>query len=178
MYCPTCGTAASAEQRFCRACGTNLQIISQALSGQLSASISSDLVRLVQDMRSRRRKIRRWGFIVFWGGTIVAAFFGVVGGAVESISPPVGDAIASLSGLGGIIVLIGIGMMIYSAFLPKAPDSLPLPHSSALSSSESPISISTPSSPESVPSVTEHTTMKLESRQPETAPRPPEATER
>ncbi len=177
MYCPTCGTTASAEQKFCRACGTNLQIVSQALSGQLTTSVPNDLMSVVQELRSRRRKMFRWGFITFWGGIIVAALLGVIGGALESINPPVGEAIAALSGLGGIILLIGIGMMIYSAFLPKVSGPTSSAQSPALSSSASPTGTPMPPSPEPVPSVTEHTTVKLESPQPETAPRPSKAKE-
>ncbi|MFL6216378.1 MAG: zinc-ribbon domain-containing protein [Blastocatellia bacterium] len=32
MYCPKCGVEAVEEQRFCKACGTNLQLINNALS--------------------------------------------------------------------------------------------------------------------------------------------------
>ena len=33
MFCPTCGRDNSRERRFCAACGTNLEAVSQALSG-------------------------------------------------------------------------------------------------------------------------------------------------
>ncbi len=34
MYCPTCGKRNSAELKFCAACGTNLEAVSQALTGR------------------------------------------------------------------------------------------------------------------------------------------------
>lgn len=33
MFCPTCGRDNSARRKFCAACGTNLDVVSQALSG-------------------------------------------------------------------------------------------------------------------------------------------------
>jgi hypothetical protein len=33
MFCPTCGRDNAHERRFCAACGTNLEAVSQALSG-------------------------------------------------------------------------------------------------------------------------------------------------
>lgn len=34
MYCPNCGGASAAGLRFCKSCGTNLEVVSQALTGQ------------------------------------------------------------------------------------------------------------------------------------------------
>lgn len=33
MYCPTCGLDNALERKYCSACGTNLEVVSQALSG-------------------------------------------------------------------------------------------------------------------------------------------------
>ena len=33
MFCPTCGRENPIERKFCASCGTNLEIVSQALSG-------------------------------------------------------------------------------------------------------------------------------------------------
>jgi hypothetical protein len=33
MFCPNCGRDNSLERRFCSSCGTNLEVVSQALSG-------------------------------------------------------------------------------------------------------------------------------------------------
>jgi len=35
MYCPKCGTQNIDEAKFCRACGTDLRLVSQALTGRL-----------------------------------------------------------------------------------------------------------------------------------------------
>src|SRR5690242_13132626 len=34
MFCPTCGKDNLREQRFCAGCGTNLEVVSSALSGR------------------------------------------------------------------------------------------------------------------------------------------------
>ncbi|MEK6323779.1 MAG: zinc ribbon domain-containing protein [Acidobacteriota bacterium] len=36
MFCPTCGRDNLTEQKFCASCGTNLEAVSQALSGSAS----------------------------------------------------------------------------------------------------------------------------------------------
>jgi len=33
MFCPNCGRDNSLERKFCASCGTNLEIVSQALNG-------------------------------------------------------------------------------------------------------------------------------------------------
>jgi hypothetical protein len=38
MYCPTCGTKASTDQKFCRSCGTELWVISQLVAKHISAT--------------------------------------------------------------------------------------------------------------------------------------------
>ena len=38
MYCPTCGTEASTNQKFCRSCGMELQIIFQLVAKHVSAT--------------------------------------------------------------------------------------------------------------------------------------------
>ena len=44
MYCPACGIENSGEdRRFCRSCGTDLRVVSQALSQSLPVKIASSL---------------------------------------------------------------------------------------------------------------------------------------
>jgi hypothetical protein len=38
MYCPKCATENSDETKFCRACGANLSLVPQALTGNLPSS--------------------------------------------------------------------------------------------------------------------------------------------
>ncbi len=42
MYCPNCGSNNQSETKYCTRCGTNLGIVSDALSGKLSEPSKSD----------------------------------------------------------------------------------------------------------------------------------------
>jgi hypothetical protein len=54
MYCPKCGTQNIDNASFCRACGSNLSLVPQALTGHLPEAVSvGEMVR-----RSRRERKR------------------------------------------------------------------------------------------------------------------------
>jgi hypothetical protein len=138
-------------------------MISQMLTGQFSvAEPDKTLVEMVEGTQSRRDKMKRSGFIIMWVGMVVAALLGVVGGAMTNINWAIGNFIASLAGIGGIILLVGVGLMIYSRFLPKVSVQRPSPQPTALPPVEPPVNLPPERRPEQMPSVTEHTTVRLE----------------
>lgn len=51
MFCPSCGSDNQDQLRFCTRCGTNLGVVSDALSGKLAAQspIDERLVKLFKD---------------------------------------------------------------------------------------------------------------------------------
>ena len=53
MYCPKCGSQSDENTKFCRTCGTDLNIVSQAITGQLAPA--SPLPWKGEQGRSRRR---------------------------------------------------------------------------------------------------------------------------
>ena len=60
MYCPSCGSNNQDEVRFCTRCGTNLGVVSDALSGRTTGTLETDerTVNLLKDYyRSRRMTI-------------------------------------------------------------------------------------------------------------------------
>lgn len=60
MYCPKCGANNQDEVKFCTRCGTNLEVVSEALSGRTTGTLETDerIVRLLKDYyRSRRMTI-------------------------------------------------------------------------------------------------------------------------
>src|SRR5205085_5243753 len=60
MYCPKCGTQNIDGASFCRACGTNLSLVSQALTGHLPEAVSEEQERgLSRRERRRARKRKR-----------------------------------------------------------------------------------------------------------------------
>jgi zinc ribbon protein len=57
VYCPTCGSNNQDEVRFCTRCGTNLEVVSDALKGRTSGQLETDertLTLLKDYYRSRR----------------------------------------------------------------------------------------------------------------------------
>jgi zinc-ribbon domain len=55
MYCPKCATQNAEDTKFCRACGTNLSLVPQALTGRLPAA-PSDRRRGRHRNRERERE--------------------------------------------------------------------------------------------------------------------------
>ena len=57
MYCPNCGSNNQAGIRFCTRCGTNLAVVSEALSGKAAGHAPADdrIVKLLKDYYSGRR---------------------------------------------------------------------------------------------------------------------------
>lgn len=61
MFCPKCATQNAENARFCRACGTDISLVPQALSGVLSQQLSTVEEGALDDddSRSRHRHGRR-----------------------------------------------------------------------------------------------------------------------
>ena len=59
MYCPGCGVNNSAETKFCTRCGTNLSVVSDALSGRATSSLQLDerAAKLMRDYYKGRRDV-------------------------------------------------------------------------------------------------------------------------
>lgn len=120
MFCPNCGTEATGSRKFCRACGMNLDLISQVMSGHIPVMPLGEPAPKgsLFDLNDRS-KTTRLGFLSLWGGIMLAALIGIIGGALSNLDNEVGGFVASLAGIGGLIFMIGMGLLIYSRFLPK-----------------------------------------------------------
>lgn len=120
MYCPSCGCQASIDQKFCRGCGESLGQVSQHESVQSSAPGAlvgqNATAGRRSEARDERSKYVRLGFILFWGGIMLAALMGILGDALTNLSWRLGKFIENLAALGAFVVLGGIGVMIYSRF--------------------------------------------------------------
>ncbi len=60
MYCPSCGSNNNDDLKFCTRCGTNLEVVSDALRGRTTGALERDerTVSLLKDYyRSRRMMI-------------------------------------------------------------------------------------------------------------------------
>jgi hypothetical protein len=54
MFCPRCGAQNADDAKFCRACGTDISLVPQAVTGQLAERLADD----EDDWHSRRRRRR------------------------------------------------------------------------------------------------------------------------
>lgn len=74
MFCPKCGTQNPENGKFCRACGTDLATVSDALAGKRSNETTNfGMMQPIQPMRMRNAK----GKSVSWESAIVKLFTGL-----------------------------------------------------------------------------------------------------
>jgi len=74
MYCPSCGSDNQADIKFCTRCGTNLGVVSDALTGKLTgpSKIDERMVRLLKNYYRGRRSVTIGGSMLL-AGLIVQA---------------------------------------------------------------------------------------------------------
>ncbi len=78
MYCPNCANPLENHQKFCRACGANVSLVPQALTGQLPVLPPDDSGLSFHERRKRRKipTIEKAVGNVFTGiGFLIAALF-------------------------------------------------------------------------------------------------------
>ena len=56
MYCPKCGIQNNDETKFCRGCGENLKVVSQAMSRHLPVILASKMDAYLERKNSRIRR--------------------------------------------------------------------------------------------------------------------------
>src|SRR5215510_9670865 len=102
MYCPSCGNKAADDQKFCRACGMNLQKVYPALAEHL---VESGIAPPITEMTSeiRRMAVRRvmWAAMLMFAGVGVA----IVGKMITHDE--------QVSGSGALISVLGIFLIAY-----------------------------------------------------------------
>lgn len=56
MYCPNCGSKNQADMKFCTRCGTNLAVVTEALTGKLAANpLEERAMKVIKDYYKGRR---------------------------------------------------------------------------------------------------------------------------
>lgn len=111
MYCPTCSTQAIEGAKFCKTCGMNLNVVTQALNGE---AIVTDPLREREIKRARKQISDGIHGIAVGSGLLVAAALPyILNKAVGLPLNPYLTALALALALGGIIKLFrSIGSII------------------------------------------------------------------
>lgn len=162
MNCPKCGLQSLPAQKFCRACGASVQMITQPL---VEHATVSDLERrpaiIVKDGTQRARRLMLWGFIMMFIGVAV----GIIGKKLMH------EEIVTV--VGALVSVAGMFLTAYpylSASSRQKYDSSPSSQPEVLIQSQPGKYLPQESNIEYVPSITERTTNLLE-RPAETRPK-------
>jgi hypothetical protein len=183
MYCPNCGSNNQAEMKFCTHCGTNLGVVSEALSARAGSGVQLDdrMVKVIKDYYKGRRDtitglvlipaaVKLIAMLALLGVRPISAFFIVSWMIFWGIAALAGG-LGKWIGASGEMKALGHEMP-RSKLLVRAEKLLRRGSSTGDNYSTGPVSAPI-STPVSVPlSVTEQTTRTLEERT-----RPPKQTQ-
>jgi len=152
MYCPRCGKDGSLEQKFCRACGFQLDQVVELLEPQSVEVVDQNLAQF---------KLRRIGSIVVMS-TISLALFGVCGAIIWAM---VVGGIPVSFGLIGLLLLLGITFGFIFLGLAQLKAETSTASQTALDSNETSTRLLNQQALNIPPSVTERTTNLLSGEQ-------------
>lgn len=126
MFCPNCGSNQSNRKKFCTACGTNLSLVSQALTGNLSQPNAAPPFSPSVEIERQRQMARGLRLAIIGGGIVALKFFGFVFSGPFHGSSPFG----LLMIIGFILLATGISKIIGSR--PPQPPNARLYHNPSL----------------------------------------------
>ena len=162
MTCPKCGLQTLPEQKFCRSCGTSLQMTTQPLAAPIIAELEN---RPGQRGNERANRTVLWGFIVM----LVGVAIGVIGKKLMH------EDLVTVIGV--LISLAGMFLTVYPYLSPSGRGKSEPSRSSqtpVITESQPPKALPHERQTEYVPSITERTTDLLKdpvtpAREPNTA---------
>jgi zinc ribbon protein len=119
MYCPNCATQSSDDQKFCRSCGFDLQVISLALATE-SEPDDSDELELAdsEDPQSPKKRMALLGIVALMSSLMIGCLIPICLGLFPNWSGLI-PLILVLSGLAGLPLFGGIILLVYSDYLPE-----------------------------------------------------------
>jgi len=172
MYCPNCGSDNQAEIKFCTRCGTNLGVVSDALTGKLTGPSKIDqkleqkMVRLLKNYYSGRRGVMIGGGMLLAGLIIQAIILAF--GFPEKLQ---GFAVLTAAPIiyGFISLFIGIARWNRASSELKAlghvfPQTSPMRGTTALPEEPKRVGSYSTDPIDAPASITEHTTRQLDAR--------------
>lgn len=109
MYCPNCSAEASADQKFCRTCGMELQAVAELINSQ--TDITKPEKRKEGVFPEAQRAMLIWGIIITFAAVAAGASLKILG--KEQIQPA-GDFTPYLSVIMLLIAFFGMALMCYS----------------------------------------------------------------
>jgi hypothetical protein len=119
MYCSKCAAPFSDDQKFCRSCGFDLQIISKALGGESDPNESDELEAVYSErIISRKAKLESLGVITLMSGLMVGCLIPISLGILSDMAW-LYRLILVLGGVGGLLLFGGILMAVYSEIAPE-----------------------------------------------------------
>jgi len=165
MFCPGCGKESGPNQRFCKSCGCDLGVVSQALGSRTSQPpIAQSPTNNSFDFAAYNKQLSRGYKEVGTGAGVMIAVLFVIFLVHENWMPwaVLGLMIWGCGSLGnGISKLIAASQMKrYAPLTTQNP--IPQPAFRAHTTSDLPQYAPPQAQPDAVPSVTEQTTRKLE----------------
>lgn len=109
----------SEEQKFCRACGFDLQIVSRALAQGSSETVPEQLESTDgKPLKSRRAKMEMRGLLALFSALMVGSIIPIGMGLFPNWAG-LNNFIILMGGVAGFMLFGGILMLVYSDYLPK-----------------------------------------------------------
>ena len=119
MYCPKCATSSSDDQKFCRSCGFDLQVISLALATESEPDDSDESELADSELsQSRKKRITFLGIVALMSGLMIGCLIPICLGLFPNWSGLI-PLILVLSGLAGLPLFGGVILLVYSDYLPE-----------------------------------------------------------
>jgi hypothetical protein len=150
MNCRKCGLQTLPDQNFCRSCGNTLQIITQPLAKQATAShLERTRAIIFKDETQRANRLPLWGFIIMFIGVAI----GIIGKMLMHEE--------TVTVVGVLVSLVGMFLTVYPYLSPSPRqkyDSIPSSQPEVLTQSQPTKYLPQESNIEYVPSITERTT--------------------